>query len=251
MASDTKNELLLLSISLTGKAAHARDDKIELFNNRLFPIPWPIDLSTLVAPVLLVVVVFQHHRLCFIRPHWLWLRASQEVSFYLVSIDKYEATSVIPSPCSEEIGIASPKPQREISARLSSIMRLSVEAQQSPSSLFGSRTRSRCCFSSSGESFDKWMIFQSHRIVLARTDVTPILASNKSNTRSDLPSASIFCRIMVPSIPFFLSMKSLQNKECNDVFKHFYKPFRTNDSTYRMQHPISLHWRQPYPPNET
>mmetsp|Transcript_7391 Transcript_7391/g.18331 ORF Transcript_7391/g.18331 Transcript_7391/m.18331 type:complete len:203 (-) Transcript_7391:180-788(-) len=80
-----------------------------------------------------------------------------------------------------------------------------MDAHRSPSSLFAKMTISRLRSDEEESppplSFSTWLIFLSHRIVSERSDVTPSLASNMSNTRSLSLAASIVCRIIAASIP--------------------------------------------------
>mmetsp|Transcript_2443 Transcript_2443/g.5294 ORF Transcript_2443/g.5294 Transcript_2443/m.5294 type:complete len:294 (-) Transcript_2443:317-1198(-) len=134
--------------------------------------------------------------------------------FSRVNLSMTSAISIIPSPCSALIGIGSPKPARETSARLSSTTPSSADAHLSPSNLFAKITISRCSdcvviaslsfpFEPQAVAFVLILNFRSHLTVSKRSDVTPNRASNISRTKSERFAASMVCRIMAPSKDVF------------------------------------------------
>mmetsp|Transcript_13397 Transcript_13397/g.31536 ORF Transcript_13397/g.31536 Transcript_13397/m.31536 type:complete len:344 (+) Transcript_13397:701-1732(+) len=95
------------------------------------------------------------------------------------------ATSPKPSPCSADIGIALPKPNRSTSRRFSMTIESSSCAHESPSNLFATTT-----------TFEILPSFRSHRAVVIKSWVTPTLASHNNRTRSLSRAASRVCSII-------------------------------------------------------
>mmetsp|Transcript_15187 Transcript_15187/g.32649 ORF Transcript_15187/g.32649 Transcript_15187/m.32649 type:complete len:217 (-) Transcript_15187:526-1176(-) len=116
--------------------------------------------------------------------------------------------SAMPSPCSADIGIASPNPSRRTSWRCSSTGESSFCAHESPSSLLATTTTllTLLLLPSSSASASSVVLlailpsFRSHRAVAIRSWVTPTRASHSNSTRSLCLAASSVCSIMARSI---------------------------------------------------